>query len=103
MKTRVLHTTDDLREFAARVPEWRGYVPIRVTVERYSPKRSTDQNARMWAMLTDVSQQVDWYGNRLTPEEWKQVFTAALRRQRAVPGIDGGFVVLGASTRKMSK
>ena len=56
----------------------------------------------MWAMLTDVSRQVDWHGQRLTKEEWKDVFTAALKRQKVVPGIDGGFVVLGTSTRRMS-
>jgi hypothetical protein len=35
--------------------------------------------------------------------EWKDVFTAALKRQKVVPGLDGGFVVLGSSTRKMTK
>lgn len=64
--------------------------------------RSWSQNRRMWAMLTDVSRQVDWHGQRLTKEEWKDVFTAALKRQKVVPGIDGGFVVLGSSTSKMS-
>jgi len=58
--------------------------------------RSTEQNARMWAMLTDVSRQVVWYGQKLQPEEWKDVFSASLNRQKVVPGIDGGFVVLGA-------
>ena len=67
------------------------------------PKRSNDQNAMMWALLTDVSKQVDWHGHRLSPDDWKQVFTASLLHQRAVPGIDGGFVVLGTSTSKMSK
>lgn len=65
--------------------------------------RSLSQNARMWAMLGEVSRQVDWHGQRLAPEEWKDVCTAALNRQKVVPGIDGGFVVLGSSTRKMSK
>lgn len=64
--------------------------------------RSLEQNSRMWAMLTDVSKQVDWYGRKLTPEEWKHVFTAALKKQDVVPGIDGGFVVLGLSTSQMS-
>jgi hypothetical protein len=65
--------------------------------------RSLDQNARLWAMLTDISRQVDWYGRKLTPEEWKHVFTASLKKQDVVPGIDGGFVVLGLSTSKMTK
>lgn len=65
--------------------------------------RSLAQNARLWAMLTDISKQVDWYGQKLTPEEWKDVFTASLKKQKAVPGIDGGFVILGQRTSKMSK
>lgn len=65
--------------------------------------RTLDQNSRLWAMLTELSRQVEWYGQRLRPEEWKDVMTAALKKQRAVPGIDGGFVVLGSSTRRMTK
>jgi len=65
--------------------------------------RTTQQNSRMWAMLADVSRQVDWHGQKLTSEEWKSVFTAAMRRQKVVPGIDGGFVVLGLSTSQMTK
>ena len=54
-------------------------------------------------MLTDVSNQVIWYGQTLTAEEWKHVFTAAFTKQRVVPGIEGGFVALGQSTSKMTK
>ena len=54
-------------------------------------------------MLADVSQQVVWHGRKLTDEEWKHVFTAALKKQDAVPGLDGGFVILGQSTSKMTK
>lgn len=68
----------------------------------YTKKRSLDQNARMWAMLTDVAEQVVWYGVKLTPEEWKDVFTAALKKSKVVPGLDGGFVVIGAHTSRMS-
>jgi hypothetical protein len=64
--------------------------------------RSIEQNARLWAMLTDISRQVEWYGKKMTPESWKHVFSAALKKQEAVPGIDGGFVVLGLSTSKMT-
>ena len=65
--------------------------------------RSLAQNARLWAMLTDISKQVDWYGRKLTPEEWKHVFSASLKKLDVVPGLDGGFVVLGLSTSKMTK
>jgi hypothetical protein len=75
----------------------------RLTLEIRPEKRSDAQNRRLWAMLTDVSQQVDWYGQKLTPEEWKDVFSAALKKQKAVPGLDGGFVVCGQRTSKMTK
>jgi hypothetical protein len=65
--------------------------------------RTSEQNRRLWAMLTDISKQVDWYGRKLTPEDWKHVLSASLKKQDAVPGIDGGFVVLGLSTSKMTK
>lgn len=65
--------------------------------------RTLEQNARLWAMLTDVSQQVDWYGRKLSNEEWKHVFSASLKRQDVVPGLDGGFVALGQSTSNMTK
>lgn len=68
------------------------------------PRRNLDQNARMWAMLADISGQVDWYGKRLTPEDWKHVFSSSLRRLEVVPNLDGtGFVALGLSTSRMSK
>lgn len=67
-----------------------------------SATRSTDQNARMWAMLTDIANQVDWYGKKLSKEHWKDMITAALKKQEVVPGIDGGFVVIGARTSEMT-
>lgn len=75
----------------------------RMVVEVKQEKRSLAQNARLWAMLTDISRQVEWYGQKLSPEDWKNVFTAALKKTRAVPGIDGGIVVLGQSTSRMTK
>ena len=65
--------------------------------------RTIEQNKILWAMLTDVSEQVNWHGNKLSNEDWKHIFSAALSQQRVVPNIDGnGFVVLGKSTSKMS-
>lgn len=68
------------------------------------PTRSLDQNARLWASLSDVSEQVEWYGKKLSPEDWKNVFTASLKKMEVVPNLDGtGFVALGQSTSRMSK
>ena len=65
-------------------------------------KRSTAQNRRMWALLTALSRQVDWHGQKLSPEDWKTMATASLKRQRVLPGIEGGFVVMGDSTSGMT-
>lgn len=65
--------------------------------------RSDAQNRRMWAMLRDIARQVEWYGQKLSEEDWKNIFSASVEQQRAVPGLNGGFVVLGISTRKQSK
>lgn len=74
----------------------------RMVVEVRPETRSLEQNARLWAMLADISKQVEWYGHRLTPDEWKDVFSASLKRTKVVPGLDGGFVVCGQSTSKMT-
>lgn len=65
--------------------------------------RSLKQNARLWAMLTEISQQVEWYGKYLTPDSWKNIFSASLKKQDLVPGLHGDFVVIGASTSKMTR
>jgi len=36
------------------------------------PTRTGEQNAKLWACLSDVAHQVDWYGKKLTPEDWKK-------------------------------
>ena len=54
-------------------------------------------------MLADVSKQVEWYGKKLSPDDWKHVFTAGLRKLDVVPNLDGtGFVALGMHTSRMS-
>lgn len=63
--------------------------------------RSLAQNRMLWSCLNDVSRQVIWYGRKMDSESWKHVFSASLKKQDTVPGIDGGFVVLGQSTSKM--
>ena len=54
-------------------------------------------------MLHDVAEQVSWYDQKYSAEDWKDLFTAALNReQRFAPGINGGIVALGARTSKMT-
>jgi hypothetical protein len=76
----------------------------RLVIELKPETRSLEQNARLWAMLSDVAEQVDWYGRKLAAEDWKHVFSASLRKLDVVPNIEGtGFVALGLSTSKMTK
>jgi hypothetical protein len=65
--------------------------------------RSTAQNKRMWAMLSDISEQVNWYGKTMDSMQWKNFFSAILFHQEAVPNLNNtGFVVLGRATSKMT-
>lgn len=75
----------------------------RLVLEVKKETRTVEQNRRLWSLLTDISSQVNWYGQKLSPDDWKDVLTAALKKERVVPGINGGFVVLGQRTSKMTK
>lgn len=79
--------------------------PLGFRVECKRSKRSTPQNDRMWAMLTDISRQLVWHGVRMEPEDWKLVFMAGLNQElRMVPNIEGnGHVQLGRSSSKLTK
>jgi hypothetical protein len=83
---------------------WVKNAPTGTSVEFRGPRRSVDQNSLLWSLLGQVSQQVQWYGQKLSSEDWKDVCSASLRRYNVVPGIDAGtFVPLGMRTSQMSK
>ena len=87
-----------------RVCRWARSAPSGTRVEFKEVKRTLPQNDKLWACLTDVSRQVEWYGQKLSTEDWKDVFTASLRKARVVPGLDpGSFVLLGLHTSDMGK
>ena len=88
----------------AKAAHWIAKAPLGTRLEFKASKRSLDQNAKMWACLTDIAGQVVWYGQKLSADDWKDVFTASLRRARVVPGIDPGtYVPLGMRTSDMTK
>lgn len=98
-----------------------------VAIEVKEITRTLDQNARMWAMLADIVRCVGWrravwrgdrcvkdgayvnfsecpHARPLTSEEYKDVFTAAIRRPRTLGSLDGGGIVaVGLRTSSMSK
>jgi hypothetical protein len=88
----------------SRAVSWCQKAPGGTRIEFKRAKRSIPQNSLLWARLTDISQQVEWYGQKLAPDDWKDMFTASLRKARVVPGLDpGSFVLLGLHTSDMSK
>jgi hypothetical protein len=88
-----------------RVASWAAKAPTGTRVEFKASKRTVPQNDRMWAMLTDLAQQLPWHGIKLKPDDWKLIFLDALKREiRMVPNLDGtGFVNLGRSSSDLSK
>lgn len=70
--------------------------------EKVIKKRTLAQNRLMWSRLCDLADQIPWGGFDMTPHDYKHLITAALHADRVVPGIDGGYVVLGLPTSTMS-
>ena len=84
---------------------WCAKLPWNTRVEFKETKRSIPQNSIMWAMLTDISMQVQHAGFKLQPEDWKILFLNQLRGElRLVPNLDGtGLVPLGNSSSDLGK
>lgn len=89
----------------ARAHAWIDIAPDGTRVEFKEAKRSNEQNAMMWASLTDIAHQVKHCGVKLSAEDWKLVFMSALKRElRMVPNLEGtGYVQLGRSSSDLSK
>ena len=87
-----------------RVQAWAAKAPWGTRVTFQEAKRTSDQNARMWAMLTEVARQVEWDGLKLSADDWKLIFMAALKQElRMVRNLDRtGFVQLGRSSSDLS-
>jgi hypothetical protein len=94
--------TPERRELAAT---WARNAPLGTRVEWKAPKRTTDQNALLWACLGDIAAQVMWHGLKLSAEDWKIIMLDALKRDlRMVPNLEGnGYIQLGRSSSDLSK
>lgn len=101
---RLVHAEARRRAIQAVQEAPEGWV-VRVT----EPTRTLEQNSLQWPYLDAFSKQIDWPVNgsmvKMTPEEWKDVLTAAFKREtvRVAMGLDGGVVMLGLRTSKMGK
>ena len=81
--------------------------PAGFTVVIEEPKRSLDQNALWWPLLTEISLQAvhPETGARLAPEIWRLILLDALGMEQAsVESLDGGHrIPLGLSSSKLGK
>jgi hypothetical protein len=85
--------------------DWIDKAPTGTRVEFKASKRTLPQNDRLHAMLTVLSENLLWHGQKLDVDDWKLVFLDGLNREvRVVPSLDGrGFVNLGRHTSKLTK
>ena len=70
--------------------------------------RTNDQNAKMWAMLSDVSRQTEHAGRRYSSEGWKQLFMHACREElnmelQFINGLNGEIFPLGFRSSQLRK
>lgn len=89
------------REFAHRMVD---VAPAGSVMEVSAPRRTSEQNARMWAMLTRISAAKP-EGRELTPDVWKALFLHSLdHAQRFEMALDGkGMVPVGFRSSKLTK
>lgn len=75
----------------------------RVKIEE--PKRTLDQNALLWPLLTDIATQVQHHGEYRTPDEWKGLFMHACGKEvRFLPALDGkAYIPFGMRSSQLSK
>lgn len=77
--------------------------PDNAVVKIGPERRSDDQNAKMWAMLSDVSRAKP-EGRRHIPEIWKCIFMAACGHEVAFEqGLDGRPFPIGFHSSKLTK
>lgn len=88
----------------ARAISWVTKAPAGTRLEFKAPKRTLPQNARMWAMLTDIAGQKEHCGRKYSPEQWKVIFMHACGREvQFIPALDmSTFIPWGQSSSDLS-
>ena len=93
----------------AKAATWLAKAPLGFRIEFKEPKRSDEQNDRMWAMLGEIAKQGTINGKEYEPEQWKCIFMKAIGKDaQFLPTLDGnsffptGFRSSDLSVREMS-
>ncbi len=97
----IIHTDAD----RVRAAQWSRHAPQMTRIEFKQIKRSTEQNALMWAMLTDIAAQKEHNGRRYSADQWKAIFLHAIGKEISfLPSLDGAtFIPWGNSSSDLSK
>lgn len=73
-----------------------------IEIREYKAKRSRDQNALMWAVLTDIAKQLpDESGKYYSPETWHEYFKATILGKDSII-VDGAPHLVTKSTTKLN-
>lgn len=84
-----------LRQHAG--PHARAGKPLAVTIVEHKQKRSSDQNARYWSLLSEIAEQVEVGGKHFDRDVWHEWM-----KDRFGPKIEGPTGILSASTSQMN-
>ena len=77
--------------------------PVGAVMTIAPAKRTTDQNSRFWAMLSDISRAKP-DGIKKTPESWKAIFMHTLKYEVAFEqDLNGQFFPVGFRSSQLSK
>jgi len=88
----------------AKLQNWASRVPLGWRVEFKEPKRSDEQNDRMWELLGRISRRFTLLGKKYSPEDWKCVFMKQMGKEaRFLPTLDEtGFFPTGFRSSDLS-
>lgn len=91
-----LHARQRAKELIDEAPD--GFVAV-----VHEPRRSLDQNDKMWAMLTDISR-AEPMGRKHTPDDWKAILMNACGWEcQFIEGLDGRPFPQGFKSSQLSK
>ena len=100
MSHRIILSSKFQRERAARLCMT---APDGFIAEVREPRRTMEQNDKLWSMLTDVSHAKP-LGRRMTPDDWKCVFMSACGWEvQFLEGLDGRPFPQGFRSSQLTK
>lgn len=75
--------------------------PLAVSITEAKSKRSTDQNRRYWALVTEVAEQAWIDGKQFSKDAWHELLARKFGVCKEITLPDGGIVLVRESTGDM--